>query len=430
MSASQPDTERRVLGLPELISIGVGGMIGGGIFSVLGLAVDVSGHAAPLAFGVGSIIALVAGYSYTRLALTYHSDGASFTYLERAFPTRPAVAGIAGWTVVVGYVGTLALYAFTFGAYAAHLLGLADAAAARAFLSLGILGLFVAINLVGARTMGRTEDVVVYIKIVLLAVLAVAGFFTIDTDRFVPLFDQGRSSVLLGGALIFVAYEGFQLITNAVNETRNPDRNIPRGIYGSIVITSVIYIAIAVISVGNLDPVSIHAAQEYALAVVARPILGRAGVVLVDVAAMLATASAINATLFGSARLASEIATDKLAPAIFSFRSHTDVPVAGVLSIAVLAALLTLFGGLEVIAAFSSMTFLLVSIGVCVANLRLRASTSSRLFPVLAGLVLMGATVALLVVYLLRNDPLALGFTAAVYVITASLHLVFERLRR
>ena len=113
-----------------------------------------------------------------------------------------------------------------------------------------------------------------------------------------------------------------------------------------------------------------------------------------------ARAMAINATLFGSARLASEIATDRLAPAIFSFRSHTDVPVAGVLSI-----------------------------GVCVANLRLRASTSSRLFPVLAGLVLMGATVALLVAYLWGNDPVALAFTAAVYAVTAGAHLVFERLR-
>ncbi len=430
MDASQPDSEKRVLGLPELISIGVGGMIGGGIFSVLGLAVDVSGHAAPLAFAVGSVIALVAGYSYTRLALTYRSDGASFTYLERAFPKRPAVAGIAGWTVVVGYVGTLALYAFTFGAYAAHLLGLADAATARALLSLGVLVLFVGVNLVGARTMGRTEDIVVYVKLVLLTVLAVAGFFTIDMGRFVPLFDRGRSSVLLGGALIFVAYEGFQLITNAVNETRDPERNIPRGIFGSIVITSVIYIAIAIISVGNLDTESIHAAQEYALAVVAQPILGRLGGVLVDVAAMLATASAINATLFGSARLASEIATDRLAPAVFSFRSRTDIPVTGVVSIAGLAALLTLFGGLEVIAAFSSMTFLLVSIGVCLANLRLRADTSSRLFLVVAGLVLMGATVALLVAYLLRNDPSALGFTAAVYLTTAGAHIVFERRRR
>ena len=101
-----------VLKLPELIAMGVGG----GIFSVLGLAVDVSGHAAPLAFLINSVIALVAGYSYIKLALAFRSDGASFTYLEHAFPKHLSVTGIAGRTVVVGYIGTLALYAFTLGA--------------------------------------------------------------------------------------------------------------------------------------------------------------------------------------------------------------------------------------------------------------------------------------------------------------------------
>lgn len=116
-------SDQRVLGLPELIAIGVGGMIGGGIFSVLGITVDIAGHAAPLAFAVGSLVAFAAGYSYVKLALAFRDDGASFTYLEHAFPQHPNVAGIAGWTVIVGYVGTLALYAFTFGAYGAHLLG-------------------------------------------------------------------------------------------------------------------------------------------------------------------------------------------------------------------------------------------------------------------------------------------------------------------
>jgi amino acid transporter len=94
-----------VLKLPELIAMGVGGMIGGGIFCVLGLAVDVSGHAAPLAFLIGSVIALVAGYSYIKLALAFRSNGASFTYFEHAFPEHLSVAGIAGRTVVVGYIG-------------------------------------------------------------------------------------------------------------------------------------------------------------------------------------------------------------------------------------------------------------------------------------------------------------------------------------
>ena len=420
----------QALGLPELIAIGVGGMIGGGIFSILGLAVEVSGTAAPLAFLTGSVIALIAGYSYSKLALSYHSDGASFTYLERAFPNRLAIAGVAGWTVVVGYVGTLALYAFTFGAYASHLLGFSESAAARVLLSLGALGLFMVINLAGAKTMGRTEDIVVYVKIVLLGSLGLAGFFTMEGERFRPFFDRGFSSVLLGGALIFVAYEGFQLITNAVCETRDPERNVPRGIYGSITITSAIYVAIAVIAVGNMDAGAISQAKEYALAVVAKPIFGRAGAVLVDLAAMLATSSAINATLFGSARLASEMATDSLAPAVFSFRSKTAVPTIGVLVITALAALFTILGSLEVIASFSSMTFLLVSIGVCVANLRLRETTGSRLTPILLGLVLMSATVILLTYYLATHDPAALVFTAGVYAVTVTAHLGFEMLRK
>ena len=100
-------TPREKLGLPELIAMGVGGMIGGGIFSVLGIAVGISGHAAPLAFALGSVIALLAGYSYTRLALTDRDDGASFTDLQRAYPGRPMGAGFVGWTVITGYVGTL-----------------------------------------------------------------------------------------------------------------------------------------------------------------------------------------------------------------------------------------------------------------------------------------------------------------------------------
>lgn len=423
--------EGKALGLRELIAMGVGGMIGGGIFSVLGLAVEVAGHAAPLAFLSGSLIALAAGYSYTKLALAYRSDGASFTYLERAFPRRPAIAGITGWTVVVGYVGTLALYAFTFGAYAQHLLGLTETPVSRVFLSLGILLFFMTINLLGAGAMGRVEDVVVYVKIALLGVFGVTGLFTVDTTRFVPLFDHGASDALLGGALIFVAYEGFQLITNGVCETRDADRDIPRGIYGSIGITSTIYIVIAIVAVGNLDASAIRAANEYALAVVARPILGQAGVLLVDLAALLATSSAINATLFGSARLAAEMATDELAPRLFSFRGrHTAVPVFGVLVITVLAASFTMLGSLTAIAAFSSMTFLLVSIGVCIANLKLRGTTGSVVLPIVLAIALMAGTVVLLTIYMRQNDVAALWLTGLVYASTTITYLALAWRRR
>lgn len=112
------------LGLKELIAMGVGGMVGGGIFSVLGLSVSLAGHAAPIAFALGGIIALLTGVSYSRLGLAFRSDGGSFTYLEHAF-RHPNIAGLGGWLLLAGYIGTLALYAYTFGVYGAAMLGTA-----------------------------------------------------------------------------------------------------------------------------------------------------------------------------------------------------------------------------------------------------------------------------------------------------------------
>ena len=418
------------LGLPELIAIGVGGMIGGGIFSILGLAVDVSGHAAPLAFLIGSVIAVIAGYSYVCLALTYRSDGASFTYLEFAFPQKLWISGTVGWTVVIGYIGTLALYAFTFGAYATHLLGIEAHSWARPLCSTTSLLLFLGVNLIGTSATGKAEDFAVYIKIILLTVLAVVGLYSAETARMQPLFEHGVSSVFLGGALIFVAFEGFQLITNAVCETRNPTRNIPRAIYGSIAITALIYVAIAIVAVGNLDVDAIHAAKEYALAAVAAPVMGKLGVVLVDLAAILATSSAINATIFGASRLAFEMSKDGLAPKVFSFRTRNGVPAKSAVVITALAIGLASFGQLELIASFSSLTFLLVSIAVCAANLKLHESTKAARFPVILGILLMSTTVLLLLYYLAQNSVGALYFSLATYSSVGLAYAAFKRIQK
>lgn len=415
------------LRLPELLAMGIGGMIGGGIFSVLGMAVSISGHAAPLAFIVGSLVALAAGYSYVKLALSFRNDGASFTYLDAAFPNHSYIAGIAGWTVVVGYVGTLALYAFTFGAYGAHLLGSDDSPAVRMTLSTGVLLFFMAVNLRGVQASGRTEDLVVFTKIILLALFAVAGFSTIQHDHLFPVFETGTASVFIAGATIFVAFEGFQLITNAVMETENPVRNIPRGIYGSIVITSLIYFGVALVAVGNLTVGELTAAEEYALAVAARPALGAAGPVLVDLAALLATSSAINATAFGASRMMAEMATKKRMPVVFSFRSRTDVPWLAVVSLTALAVGFTVFSGLETIAIFSSLTFLLVSMAVSVANLKLRTRTQSQAWLVLLGIGLMLTTTVLLILHLRREEPQTFIWIAGFYAAIALAEVVFIR---
>jgi len=422
-------TAKEQLGLRELIAMGVGGMIGGGIFSVMGLAAGISGHATPIAFALGGLLALIGGYSYVRLALTFVSDGASFTYLEHAFPQQPAIAAITGWTVVVGYIGTLALYAFTFGAYGSELLGQTEMGLLRQVLSVGIILIFMVINLRGTKSSGRSEDIIVYTKIALLGLLAIAGMPGVTTENLVPVFDQGMTSVFMAGALIFVAYEGFQLITNAVCETDDPQRNIPRAIYGSIAVVVFVYMALSIVAIGSISVEKLIAAEEYALAVAVEPSLGSGGRILVSLAALLATSSAINATMFGASRMVAEMASDDAAPVAFSFRSRVDVPWIAMLTITILAIGLTALGGLELIAAFSSMTFLIVSLAVSIANFRLRNQTGSRSVFVVTGMALILATIVIMCVYLWRHAPTNLAWISSVYCSIILLVFAFRYLR-
>ena len=425
-SASKPVPK---LGLSELIAMGVGGMIGGGIFSVMGIAAGITGHATPIAFALGGLLALIGGYSYVRLALTFVSDGASFTYLEHAFPESPWIAAITGWTVVVGYIGTLALYAFTFGAYGSDLVGQANLGLLRQVLSVGIILAFMAINLRGATASGRSEDLIVYTKIALLGVLAIAGLPGIEKENLVPVLDQGMISVFMAGAMIFVAYEGFQLITNAVSETDDPHRNIPRAIYGSIAIVVLIYVGLSIVAIGGISIARLIEAKEYALAVALEPSLGSSGRILVSLAALLATASAINATLFGASRMMAEMAADDAAPIAFSFRSRADVPLIAMLTITLLAIGLTVLGGLELIAAFSSMTFLIVSCAVSIANFRLRKQTGARADIVLLGIALLVATITIMIVYLWQHARSDLIWTGSIYVTIVLLVVALRRMQ-
>ncbi|WP_457567806.1 APC family permease [Desulfurobacterium sp.] len=418
---------REKLGLKELIAIGVGGMIGGGIFSVLGIAVGLAGNGAPISFLIDMLIALAAGYHYVKLCLTFRDDGASYTYLKRAFPDKPFISSIEGWIVILGYIGTLALYSFTFGAYGADLLGYPDSHSVRIILSVLVLLFFYYVNFRGVRSSGVTEDIIVYLKIAILSVFAVIGLARVDTSRFVPLMNKGILPVFLGAAVIFVAYEGFQLITNAVAETENPDRDIPRGIYGSILITGLIYFLLAVIAVGTLTYHQIIKAREYALAMVAQPVLGVFGRVLIGIAALMATSSAINSTMFGASRMMAEMGEQKIMPHFLAKRNKKLVPVAALTILFVFALGFSMMGSLGVIAEFSSLTFLMVSIGVSLANIKLKEKTKANIGVAIAGLVLMVITSTTIVGYLLRTNPGEIFTIVSLYAVVSSVAVLYSR---
>ncbi len=424
-----PDTRPGLLDFKQVVAMGVGAMIGGGIFAVLGLAMSQAGHAAPLAFALGGVIAWLTGLSYAALGLRFRSDGGSFTYLERAF-RHPNIGGLGGWLLLVGYIGTLGLYAYTFGSYGAALLGSPGASAMHHLLASLVVLAFLGINLYGVRETGTAELIIVTVKVLILALFAAIGLETLQVDRLLPVLDRGVGAMVMGAALIFVAYEGFELIPNAVNEMEDPERNLRRGILASIAITVVVYVGVSLVAVGHLTPEEVRRYGEYALAEAARPFLGRAGFVLIGVAAMFSTASAINATLFGTARLASAMATEDDLPAVFSLRRRQDnIPWASLILISGITLVFVNLADLTLISSFASSTFLLIFFAINLSAWRLRAHIGLRaLWPALAMLLTLASWAALMA-WLWRDDRQSLRWVWIFYAAVAVAELAFSQRR-
>ena len=202
----------------------IGGMIGGGIFSVLGVTVALAGHLAFGCFILGGLVALVTARSYAILSVRAGRSGGPFAYLSDSGSTE--LGAMTAWLLILRYVVALAVYAFTFGRYFANVFGAGDLVARVA--SVGVLVLFLAINLRGVGASALTEDAVVFIKLVELGSIAAVGLWHFSANRLEPLADRGVGGLIFGAASIFVAYEGFELLAYDYDDIDHPRRTLPR----------------------------------------------------------------------------------------------------------------------------------------------------------------------------------------------------------
>ena len=319
----------KTLGLPELIAIALGGMVGGGIFTILGISVAMIGVFTPVAIVIGGLIALLAAYSYIKLGVYYEDEGATYSFYKKTFPESPFAASLIGWWVIFGYISTMALYAYTFASYAISGFSFGESEWARKLVSGCIILVFTLINLWSVKGMGKIEDLMVYSKLVILVVIS---FVLINNSQTtIPVLLQGSEdvsmlSILLVASITFVAYEGFQLVINAVNEMEQPEKNIPKAIYSSIFLAVLIYVVIAIGAILAIPLDEITRNKEYALAAGAENVLGHWGADLVIIGALLATSSAISGTVFGASRQMAIIARDGYFPAIIG-RKINRIPV-------------------------------------------------------------------------------------------------------
>ncbi len=380
---SQHRKRNKSLGLAELIAIALGGMVGGGIFTILGISVSMIGNLTPIAIVIGGLIATMAAYSYVKLGLYYKDEGATYSFYKRTYPNSHFSASAIGWFIIFGYISTLALYAYTFSSYAISSTDFADNIWIRKVIAIGVIGIFTLINIWSVNGMGKIEDLMVYTKLVVLTIISVVlmqhgttDFETFIKNMTIDAENSGIFSILIVASLTFVAYEGFQLVINAVSEMTNPEKNIPRAIYAAISLAVLIYVVISIGALFAIPTEEIIKNKEYALAAGAGNILGSLGTNLVILGAILATSSAISGTVFGSSRQMAVVAKDGYFPKWLSVRKR-NIPQNAIIGMAIMASMLIVIGGLELILEFGSITFLLVSLLMAVANYKIREKTNS-----------------------------------------------------
>ena len=398
-------------GLWAVLAIGIGGMVGGGIFAVLGLAVQLAHGGTPLAFALAGGVALLTAYSYARLSVTYPSRGGTVTFLDRSFGSG-FLTGSLNVLLWLSYIVMLSLYAFAFGSYGATFLPDGwQGVGKHVLISVCVIAM-TALNLLSANLIGRAENWIVGLKLVILLLFVVTGLSGIDYARVDVASWSPPLQLAAGGMIIFLAYEGFELMANTAQDVRDPGRTLPRAFFIGVGFVMVLYVTVALVTVGNLPVAQVVDAKDYALAEAARPFLGQFGFTLIAVAAMLSTASAINATLYGAARLSYCIARDGELPSILE-RKLWGEPVEGLLITAGLTLFVANGFDLTSISTLGSSGFLLIFAAVNVANALHATKTNSRACISAAGAVACLAALAALIWQTATTAPEKLWILAA-----------------
>ncbi|ADB60967.1 amino acid permease-associated region [Haloterrigena turkmenica DSM 5511] len=352
------------LGPLAALTIGVGTMIGAGIFVLPGEAVADLGPLASLAFVIGGVIALFTALSASELGTAMPVSGGAYYYVNQGL--GPLFGSIAGWGNWMGLAFASAFYMYGFGEYVnqfvtvpALTLGPVGLESAQL---IGLVGaaFFITVNYVGAKETGRLQNIIVVTLVGILGVFTLFGLMNADLETLRPVDPFGWAPLLPVTGLVFVSYLGFVQITSVGEEIQNPGRNLPRAVIGSVVIVTVMY-ALILLTVLAAVETEVVANNETAVVDVAQMLMGPIGAAALLFGGLLATASSANASILASSRINFAMGRDKLvSPKINEIHPRFATPYR---AIAITGALILLFialGNLEMLASAGSVLHLIV----------------------------------------------------------------------
>jgi len=402
-------------------------MVGAGIFIVIGEAGAIAGNLVVVSFLIGGLIALFCGYSLSKLAVRYPSRGGIIEYLVQGYG-EGFFSGALGILFYLAQLIALAAVAKSFGTYAAtYIHGGATSIYSNLFAA-GIVLVFVIINLTGASLIAKSENLIVTIKLTALVVFTVPAFFFVHPAYLSIDKAPGAINVLFALGLTFFAYQGFSVITNSVEDMNRPQQTMMRSMFLAIGLVAVLYISVSIAVFGSLSLSQIIHDKDYALAEAARPIFGALGFRVMAATALLATASAINATLYAVSQISYTLAKEGNLPETFDRNVFHNTE--GLLISAVLVMPLILFLDLTQIATVAAIAVLLIQGFTHFAHLLKRRETNGNLWLILFAFTGSFGAAGFAVAYSLKSMPNLVYYIVAILVLAfifeALLHLLHE----
>ncbi len=409
--------------------LGVGAMVGAGIFALLGEAGAVAGSAVWISFLLAGVVSTLIGYNVVKLGIRYQSSGGLFAYLLEGFGNGRLV-GIASW---LGYLSAIlivcSMCAVSFASYAASLFLGDDASSAwNNVFATGIVVAMAAVVLVGPRLVDKAQSLIVLVMLAVFGVFIAVTLFEIDFDLLAFSGYPGFSDIVASVALTFFAYLGFSVITFAVADLRNPTKDLPRAMVLALGLTTILYILVALSVFGTLTVDDVVRYGETAIAEAARPALGDAGFTMMAIAAMVGTAGSVVATLYASSGLTSMLAQVGQFPPFFGPGGRLGGPRGMLISAAIVIVVANLVD-LSAIASVGSACSLMIFVLVGIAGLRLRTATGANAAMILVGIA---ATLVVLVFFAIdtfRDAPQTFTAIVVLSVLAVLIDAVWKRSR-
>jgi amino acid transporter len=404
-------------GVGTAVALGVGGIVGGGIYAAIGIVVAAAGILTWFAYSLATIVVVCCAYSYIKLNDATDSSGGSVSYIEE-LTGRSTVAGVVGWTLVVGYIGTMSMYAYAFGMYGQMLIGYEYVwgLPIRQFLSVGVLAIFVGINLLGAGSSAAVERYLVFVQAGIIAAFGLIGLWFGAANYQLRLgFAELGLNPILAASVGFVSFEGWQLLFYDQEQFDDPDETLAKGVFISIPIAAAIYILVGFV-ITTLLPEEVVAAQPEPSLLYAALTVSKWLALAVGLAGLISTASAINSTLFSEAIFAKNLISDDILPDEMGDADADAAPSRTVIVIGLLTAAFTVLGSLEAIVEFASLAFIVVFGAMSALALTVRDAEDVDVNPIppLLGVVGSAAFFVMLTWYLYSQLPAVFWLVVAI----------------